>query len=177
MGCLGRGVGSGRAAGVASVKTPGAAPHPIQPVPASLQWPHYRQNIEEKAKNTRWREEEGEKSERQQQESSRWEEGRRHSRHWSRYFPAARGEDHSGVDSHTMAHGGPPTRAGGCFLKELQPVESPHWSRLKVWGRRSCREELIYNDHSPHPHCTTWGWVEKPGVKLSLGERGGKVLV
>jgi len=43
----------------------------------------------------------------------------RSSRHWSWYFPAACGEDHTGADAHTAAHGGPQARAGGQSLKEL----------------------------------------------------------
>lgn len=37
-------------------------------------------------------------------------------------------EDHARADIHTAACEGPHTRADGCFLKELQPMERPHWS-------------------------------------------------
>ena len=39
-------------------------------------------------------------------------------------------EDHAGADSHTAAHGGHHAGGGGYFLTELQPVESPHWSKI-----------------------------------------------
>ncbi|XP_009866092.1 PREDICTED: potassium voltage-gated channel subfamily KQT member 1-like, partial [Apaloderma vittatum] len=36
---------------------------------------------------------------------------------------------HVGTDINIATHGGPQDRAGGYFLKELQPMESPCWSR------------------------------------------------
>lgn len=37
---------------------------------------------------------------------------------WSRYFPAACGEDHTRADVHTTAHGGLHNGGGGYFLED-----------------------------------------------------------
>jgi len=44
------------------------------------------------------------------------------------YSPLS-GDGYAGADIHTAAAEGPHTRAAGCFLKELQPMERPRWSR------------------------------------------------
>lgn len=41
-------------------------------------------------------------------------------------------EDHAGADIHAVARGGPHARGGGCFLKELQCMESLCWSTRNV---------------------------------------------
>lgn len=63
--------------------------------------------------------------------------------------PAAPGGAHAGAGLHTVAHGGHHTGAGGYAWKELQPLETPCWSRfilkeLQPVGRsreEECEEE------------------------------------
>lgn len=86
---------------------------------------------------------------------------------------------------HATACGGAHATTGGCFLRELWPMESPQWSRLLTataahgkdlhWSgflpedctleqvkreqEGAAAEELLWADHSPIPHplCHTGG--------------------
>lgn len=121
-GHLWRGAGRWCSAGVAFVRGHQGLPHSAH---SGLQWTHYRWNTAESTEHIRGREKERIEGETKAWTPG-WEEGKRHSRLRSRYFPAAHGEDDSRIDIHTVVHEGPHTGAGGCFLVELQPLESPH---------------------------------------------------
>lgn len=127
--------------------------------------------IPKKSKTHQMERGEGKKERETRAWTLRWEEGRRR---WSRCFPAAHGGDHYGADSRAVAYGGPHTGAGRCSLKELPPTESPHWSRLKAWGRRCRREEQL-----PQPHCprTTQGLGRKTPSDTESERERRKLLV
>lgn len=62
------------------------------------------------------------------------------------------------------------------YPEGLQPVGNPRWSREKVWGGRSCREELLRTDCKPLfpslQHCLgrLSSGIKKEGMKLNLEE-------
>lgn len=62
---------------------------------------------------------------------------------WSRYSPAACGEDHARADVHTTADGGLHAGAGGYFLKDCTP-----WRRstLEQGKRRKERQRAAVMD-------------------------------
>lgn len=76
------------------------------------------------------------------------------------------------ADSHTAAYGEDHAGKDGYFLKELQPVERPRWSRGKVWEGRSSRES------SNHCVLTAGAWegYGNERVPLSLGEAGWEMF-
>jgi len=107
-------------------------------------------------------------------------------------------EHHAGADNRPAAHRGPHAGAGGYFLKELQPIENPPWSKtilkdFSPWREpmleqgkrvRSSRKELLQTDHN-HPFpihpalfgrdemLSSWGGRSngEPGKKSRVGGR------
>lgn len=81
-------------------------------------------------------------------QTPKWEkeEGRRCSRRWGKDSPAAPGNfgrEHTGADSHTVAHGWP--QAGVILLKDCRLM-----GRTPAGAGKSVRsEELLRTDHSP----------------------------
>lgn len=91
-----------------------------------------------------------------------------------------------GKEALQLPEGGFPTVPGGPTLEPTdtpegpRTLDTPRRSRGKVWGGRSCREELLWTEPKPPfltPCCVTLArgvWSE--GVKLNLWQGGGQVL-
>jgi len=139
--------GSGRAAGVVSVRRGHGCPMPdaagcsglgTDPATGHSRASLWRQKICKKRakRGTAVRGEE--KSVRNSPVSNNVSEGwgKRCSRHWD--FPAACGEDHTRAGISPVACGGPHAGAGLSW----RTGKHPYWSRGKVWGGRSSRAEL-----------------------------------
>ena len=84
-------------------------------------------------------------------------------------IPCSSWTDHGGAALLTAAHKGRHAGAGGCALKELQSVASPHWSREKC-EKEEAEEVNSYVPPIPCLHCSGWdGGASREGVKLGLG--------
>ena len=84
-----------------------------------------------------------------------------------RYFPAAHGR----ADIHAAAHGGPYAGAGGCLLKELQPMERTHAGAEEKCEEEGAPERDCYVlNIAPYPPSLLHKWrgrgvEEESGVK------------
>lgn len=87
-------------------------------------------------------------------------------------------EGHSRADSCTAASGGHHAGTFGYFLKEMLPTERAGWSRQKLWGGSSGREEQWWTDCNPHASAPlSVGNVEELGMKEENWPWKGKAVV